>query len=90
MEGEWTGYDGGAVQERHWNARQIRVASGVTVIPEGAFEDCGNLRAVDLCNVGIISTDAFCGCYSLERVVWTTAPAVGVGAYAFALPIAVV
>ena len=82
-EEEWTEYDGGAVLERHRDARQIRVASGVAVIAESAFEWGDNLRAVDLSNVSTISTEAFYGCCSLERVAWTTAPAVEIGDDAF-------
>ena len=81
MEEEWVEveYDGGAVQEWHRNASQIRVDAGVTVIPQEAFQDCDNLRAVDLSNVIIIADRAFYSCRSLERVVWTTASAVRIG-----------
>ena len=84
MEEEWTGYDGGTVQEWHLSASRIRVTSSVTVIPPRAFMDCEDLRVVDLNDVTTMSAWAFRNCRSLERVVWTTAAAVEIGGYAFA------
>ena len=55
MEEEWTEYDGDAVQEWHRSASRIRVVSGVTVIPVGAFQHNEKMMAVDLGNVTTIS-----------------------------------
>ncbi|KAL9186790.1 hypothetical protein ACHAXT_010510 [Thalassiosira profunda] len=52
QEEDCVGYDGGAVQEWHRTARQIRVAPNVVAIPASAFRDCGNLTVVDLGNIG--------------------------------------
>ena len=79
MDEEWVEYDGGEVQDRHRNARRTRVAAGVAVIPERAFQDCVDLRAADLNSVTTISDFAFNNCLSLERVVWTAASAVEIG-----------
>ena len=84
MEEEWTGYDGGEVQEWHWTASQIRVAPDVTVIPQAAFRGCPNLRTVDLGSVTTISTGAFFRSHSLARVVWAAASVVEIGDGAFA------
>ena len=66
-----------------WNARRLRMAPGVAVIPEAAFMLHEKLRAVDLSNVTAISSEAFEHCHSLERVILSTASAVEIGSHAF-------
>lgn len=83
-EEEWTEYNGGPFQEWLENAIQIRVASGVTVIPAQAFMDCEDLMVVDLKNVTTISKYAFDGCSSLERIIWpASAFEIGLGAFGY-------
>ena len=48
----------------------FKVDPDITEIPAKCFEDCTNLKSIDLGNVKVIKEQAFGGCSSLEEIVF--------------------
>ncbi len=60
---------------------EVKLPASVTILDDGAFRGCWNLRTINLANVTTIGNSAFFGCRSLDKIELPMAEKIGSRAF---------